>query len=243
MTIDPTITQTPDAAAPAETGTPAAPSTTETPAEGGTPATQEETQLLFAEDKPAEGEGDAGDADNKDDAEGDKDKEGDDEDAAALSLEDFEIGDDYAVSDEVKGALEGIINNKDLDEKGKVQGLIDLHKKIMGDQVQAYAKFREELRTNAKNDPVIGGDKLPDAIKNANRAVRMFAKDAAFGGSEEMFNGFQSRLIEMGLGDDPFVIRFLNNVSRAVAEDTITNAGAGGQSEKSIEQILFPNMK
>ena len=242
---DPTQTQT----TPPVTETPVTPVTppVEAPKEGDaepvTPPAEGEkdaAQLLFGkkdDEPPAEGDKKEGD---------DADKKDDDKADEGLKFEDFTIDPDMVVQDEVKTELTGIINNKELDEKGKIQGLLDLHQKMMKQQAEGFQGYRKILREASENDPIIGGEKLKASIDAANNAVFNVAKNPKFGGSEDTYNGFVERLTILGLGDDPYVIRFLTNVNKLVEltkDDTLPAGSAGGGAEKAPESILWPNMK
>lgn len=230
-----TQTPAPAAADPAKPADPAA-------AQPADDKAKDPAQLLFGnkdgDDKdPADPE--------KKDGEGDK-KDGDDKPAEGVKFEDFKIDPEMVVPDEVKTELLGIVNNKELDEKGKTQALIDLHQKMMKQQAEGFQGYRKILREASEKDPVIGGDKLQESIKAANNAVFKLAKDPKFGGSDDTYNGFVERLTILGLGDDPYVIRFLTNVNKLVErtkDDTLDGGNSGGQDTKTVEQILWRDMK
>lgn len=240
-------TETPSttAATTADTTTATTTTTTTTEQPAGDKATtegkQDDAQLLFAnKDGEQKKDGEA-DPDNKD---GDKDEKKDGE--PELKVTDFELQEGFEIPAEVATELEAILNNKELDSKGKYQGLMNLHMKMMQQQAEGFVQFREGLRTAAKADPVIGGDKLPASIKAADNAVIQLAKNPKFGGSEETYQGFVHRLTVLGLGDDPFVIRVLTNASKMLEhfkDDTVDGGGSGGNAEKPIEQILWKDMK
>lgn len=234
----------PAAAAPAANPNPAPAADPAKPAgdPAAAPAEQKDpAQLLFGQK----------DDENKDPAdpekkEGDDKKDGDDKPVEGMKFEDFKIEADMVVPDEVKSELLGIVNNKELDEKGKVQGLLDLHQKLMKQQAEGFQGYRKILREATEKDPVVGGDKLQQSIKDANNAVLKLAKDPKFGGSDDTYNGFVERLTILGLGDDPYVIRFLTNVNKLVErtkDDTLDGGNSGGQASKSVEQILWKDMK
>lgn len=243
-----TTTETPSATTTATT-TQTADTTTATTTDTTTttepPADKKDEQLLFA-NKDGEQKKD-GEADpDKKDGEGDDKKDGDKDEAPAFKVDDFELDEGFEIPEEVGKELEGILNNKELDDKGKYQSLLKMHMKMMSQQAEGFVQFREGLRTAAKADPVIGGDKLPASIKAADNAVIQLAKNPKFGGSEETYQGFVHRLTVLGLGDDPFVIRVLTNASKMLEhfkDDTVDGGGSGGNAEKSIEQILWKDMK
>lgn len=218
--------------------------TTEQPAgdKATTEGKQDDAQLLFAnKDGEQKKDGEA-DPDKKD---GDKDEKKDGE--PELKVTDFELQEGFEIPAEVATELEAILNNKELDSKGKYQGLMNLHMKMMQQQAEGFVQFREGLRTAAKSDPVIGGDKLQESIKAADNAVVQLAKNPKFGGSEETYQGFVHRLTVLGLGDDPFVIRFLANTNKLLAhfkDDTVDGGNSGGgEAQKSVENILWKDMK
>lgn len=250
QTTTPTTPVTPDPAA-----APAAPVTTpaaDTPPPSSTtpPADKPADQLLFnnpdgeptdppADDPNKPKDGEEGDAD--------KDKDGDDKNKPEpMKVEDFKLEEGFVIPDETKVELQALLDNNDLSPKDKMQELLNLHQKVVKSQMEGFQQFREKLRDASKNDPVIGGDKLPQAVKEADNAVFQLCKNPKFGGSPELYNGFVQRLTLMGLGDDPYVIRFLNNTNKLLAhfkDDSVDGGSSGGDSQKPIEDILFGTRK
>lgn len=95
------------------------------------------------------------------------------------------------------------------------------------------AKWVDEL----KADEVIGGSNLDAATKMANQAITMFGD-----------NALKADLKEFGWSSNPSLIRLLNKVGMAIAEDSLGNGGGGGNSsnsggsgDKSAADLLYPD--
>ena len=100
--------------------------------------------------------------------------------------------------------------------------------KRAADAVEASkAQWQESSRT----DKEFGGDKLPENLAVAKRALDTF-------GSPELRN----LLNESGLGNHPEIIRAFYRAGKAISEDRVVN-GAGGEAPVDPAKRLFPDQK
>jgi len=229
----------------ADTAPAAAPATDAAkPADPAPAKTADDTPLLF--DDKLKGDEPPADDPNAVKKEGDdtEKKEGDDANKPEpIKFEEFKIDENLVVDEATQSGLMEIVNNDKLSKSEMVQALIDLHSKQVLGQVQQFNEYRQQQRESVKNDPILGGENLKKTVMAADNAIRKFAKDPAFGGSDELFTGIQQSLTVLGLGDNKHMIQFLVNVSKAIGNDSFATGQSGGSGEKSLENILFPNMK
>ena len=80
-----------------------------------------------------------------------------------------------------------------------------------------------------KTDAEIGGDKLPENLAVARKALETF-------GTPEL----KALLNESGLGNHPEVIRFFYRSGKAISEDRVIRGGAAGQPTDPAKR-MFPN--
>jgi len=100
-------------------------------------------------------------------------------------------------------------------------------------QVAQFDEAKTKWANETRADKEIGGDKLAANIALANKAIDKIGTPA-----------LRTLLEESGLGNHPEVIRFIARAGKAVSEDAYV-AGARGpaQPEKTLGQLLYPNMK
>lgn len=100
--------------------------------------------------------------------------------------------------------------------QAKAQQLADLGAKMAAKWATAQAEGVTQLRTDwvaeVKADKEIGGDNLNASLAAAKKVTETFGSPAL----QELLNG--------PIGDNPDVIRFFVNVSKAISEDTLVSA-------------------
>lgn len=100
--------------------------------------------------------------------------------------------------------------------QAKAQQLADLGAKMATKWATAQAEGVAQLRTDwvaeVKADKEIGGDNLNASLAAAKKVTETFGSPAL----QELLNG--------PIGDNPDVIRFFVNVSKAISEDTLVSA-------------------
>lgn len=93
----------------------------------------------------------------------------------------------------------------------------------------------EQWATDTKNDKEFGGDKLPENLATAKRALDTF-------GTPEL----KKLLNDSGLGNHPEIIRVFVKAGKAISEDGKLITGSAGnpaRADKPIENRLYPNQK
>lgn len=99
-------------------------------------------------------------------------------------------------------------------------------------QVEKYRADRDAWANESRGDKEFGGDKLPENLAIAKKAIERF------GGAELV-----KVLNETGYGDHPAVIRTFYRAGKAISEDKFVG---GGRSDSAIdvpmEKRLYPNM-
>lgn len=91
----------------------------------------------------------------------------------------------------------------------------------------------EKWAADTKADKEIGGDKLPENLAVAKKALDTF-------GSPEL----KTLLNKSGLGNNPEVIRFFVKAGKAISEDRIVTGAAGQKSsDVPIENRIYKDMK
>lgn len=95
-------------------------------------------------------------------------------------------------------------------------------------QNAAIEQARQQWVADAKADKEFGGDKLPENLGVAKKAMDQF-------GSPEL----KSLLEQSGLGNHPEVIRFFFRAGKAISEDRVVTGSARGQAFDA--RSLYPN--
>lgn len=98
-------------------------------------------------------------------------------------------------------------------------------------QQEALATVRNQWEEASKSDKEFGGDKLPESLAMAKKALDTF-------GSPEL----NTLLRDSGLGNHPEIIRAFVKAGKAISQDTIATNGGGSQNAKteSTADILYP---
>lgn len=89
---------------------------------------------------------------------------------------------------------------------------------------QRKAEWVEEL----KKDPNIGGEKFAENAELSKRVLATFGDD-----------DLSKALIDTGLGNYPPLVRFMNKVGRAMAEDRLVTPGAAAPGPKDDRDIFY----
>ena len=100
-------------------------------------------------------------------------------------------------------------------------------------QAEALAQARADWTEGAKSDKEYGGDKLPENLAVAKKALDQF-------GTPEL----RTLLNESGLGNHPEVIRVFYRAGKAISEDEFVPGGAGRPTgSKDYATSLYPNQQ
>lgn len=102
---------------------------------------------------------------------------------------------------------------------------------------QAFAKRQQDQLTvarkqwaeEAKNDPVYGGEKFAENAEKSRRVIDRFA-------SPEL----KKMLDDTGMGNNPYVFRFVSAIANAFSEDQLVRGQSGpSDAKKAPEEVLY----
>ena len=96
-------------------------------------------------------------------------------------------------------------------------------------QEKQVMAVREQWANESKADPEFGGDKLPENLATAKKAMDTFA-------SPEL----RTLLNDSGMGNNPEVIRLFVRVGKAISEDGFVRGGSGNAQSRDPKR-LYPN--
>lgn len=195
----------------------------------------EETKPEQAQETPAEGE-------KKPEESGEKPAEGEkkpDEKPAGPpeKYESFKMPEGFTMDDATVESSTALFKELGLTQEnaqklvdyeiGRMKAATEANQKAL---VDYWAKTEKDWISALKASPDIGG---PDFEKNMGVAVKAMNR---FGTPE-----LRKTLQETRMGSNPDLVRFFHNVGKAISEDAFVSGQPGG--EKTIEQILYPDMK
>jgi hypothetical protein len=121
------------------------------------------------------------------------------------------------LNDELLGEFTGILKDHNLtqEQANQYMGFAQkLQESWLGQITQAHVDARAGWRNEAQTDAEIGGDKFPETVATAKKALDAF-------GTPKL----KALLDETGIGDHPEVIRFFHNVGVVNAEHDFVKAG------------------
>lgn len=139
---------------------------------------------------------------------------------------DFTVPEGYEFSGELAEDFKAVAKELNLSQE-QAQRLIDLDMKRLQSSGDALQQASAEWTESAKSDKEFGGDKLPENISLAKKALDTF-------GTPELRN----LLEETGLGNHPEIIRAFYRAGKAISEDGFI-AGGGNPSRKSDARSLY----
>lgn len=112
----------------------------------------------------------------------------------------------------------------------QAQKLVDLYAKRVQGQLETHKATVESWATAVKADKEIGGDKLPESLSTARKAVETF-------GTPELKN----LLNTTGLGNHPEFVKLMYRAGKAISEDRFVIGGESGAVNTDIARSLYPN--
>jgi hypothetical protein len=112
----------------------------------------------------------------------------------------------------------------------QAQKIVDMYAKRVQGQVEAHKTLVEGWASTVKADKEIGGDKLPESLATARKAVDTF-------GSPELKN----LLNTSGLGNHPEFVKLMYRAGKAISEDRFIVGGETGAVNTDIAKSLYPN--
>ena len=169
------------------------------------------------------------------DAKADGQAEGAKDDAKSTSApedyEDFKAPEGIALDTEVTTEFKGLAKELNLSQDA-AQKVADLGAKMAQkwatQQTEAISKAHAEWIDGTKTDKEIGGDKLPENLAMAKKALEAF-------GTPEL----RKLLNDSGLGNHPEVIRMFYRTGKAISEDRVLTGAAGESPAKGDARRLY----
>lgn len=132
------------------------------------------------------------------------------------------------VSEEVAAQFAEWANEVGLDAE-QAQAVAKLQLASQQATIKAVQEQVAQWEDQVKNDPEIGGDKLPETLATAKRGVEMVGID-----------GLMEWLDQTGLGSHPMVIKLFHKIGQTLGEAPTVKSKDGAQpEEKSIAEILY----
>lgn len=131
----------------------------------------------------------------------------------------------------VMGSLGEVAKELGLSQEN-AQKIVDKMAPVLeGRQQEALTQARQQWAEQAKADKEFGGDKLPENLALAKKALDTF-------GTPEL----NTLLRDSGLGNHPEIIRAFVKAGKAISQDTIATKDGGSQNatDKSAVDILYP---
>lgn len=113
----------------------------------------------------------------------------------------------------------------------QAQKMVDLYAKAQQKQAEAYAEAQAKWVDEVKGDKEIGGEKLPETLANAKRALD-FIGDPAL---KELLNS-------TGFGNHPVLVRAFNKIGKQLAPDNFVGGQRGPSGGEDPAKTLFPSM-
>lgn len=153
----------------------------------------------------------------------------------ALSADDITLPEGFTLDEPLRDEFLGIMNNGELDAKGRSDALVGLYSKALTAASEAnsnaWAETQTQWQEEVKADPTIGGAKLDATLTKVGKLVEEF-------GSDELRSAFDLT----GAGNNVHVVKFL-----ATLADKLTEGGFTGGNPTNVEpnaaSKLFPSMK
>ena len=140
---------------------------------------------------------------------------------------DFKAPEGQTFDGEVLKAYGEWAKDSKLSQDAAQKGLDKLAPVLQARQQARIAAVQAEWAESAKADKEFGGDKLPENLSIAKKALDTFGSPA-----------LRQLLEESGLGNHPEVIRLLFKAGKAVSADTFVGSG-GNVSQRSAAQVLY----
>lgn len=134
----------------------------------------------------------------------------------------FKLPEGVTLSDEDRGRYTELLTaNKVAPEAA--QALLDMHvaevqklqTRLAQNQVETYNKTRQNWVEQVHNDPELGGNRRATVLASCKEVINRF------GGTEAQKADLLMALNVTGAGDHPAVIRWVNNVAKALAKPKI----------------------
>ncbi len=141
----------------------------------------------------------------------------------------FQAPEGQKFDDTVLGAYSEIAKELNLSQEAAQKVLDKVAPVIQARQAEQIEAVRTAWAESAKTDKEFGGDKLPENLATAKKALDTF-------GTPEL----KKLLNESGLGNNPEVIRAFYRAGKAISEDKFVG-GKGAPPDANDARSLYPN--
>lgn len=141
----------------------------------------------------------------------------------------FKAAEGVTFDDAVIGAFSEVAKELNLPQDAAQKVLDKVAPVLAARQVEQIAAIHATWVESAKTDKEFGGDKLPENLAVAKKALDQF-------GTPEL----RTLLNESGMGNNPEVIRAFYRVGKAISEDKFVG-GKATQADANDARSLYPN--
>lgn len=152
-----------------------------------------------------------------------------------LSADDITLPEGFTLDEPMRDEFLGIMNNNELDAKGRSDALVGLYSKALTAASEAnsnaWATMQTEWQEAVKTDPEIGGAKFEASLTKVGKLVEEF-------GSNELREVFDMT----GAGNNVHVVKFLAKLADNLTEGGFT-AGNPTTAPADAASKMFPSMK
>ena len=147
--------------------------------------------------------------------------------------EEFAVPEGIVYDEELANEFKPIAKDLKLDQAG-AQKLVDhyaeMQKRTQAAMIQTQTAFVKKLQDQAMADPEIGGANWKGKAEvNVGRALKVLGSE----GMDQLINQ------NPALGNHPEFLKLLNKAGALLGEDSLVEARAGANAEKSTAEILF----
>lgn len=154
-----------------------------------------------------------------------------------LAADALQVPDGFEVDEGLRDEFLGLVNNRELSEADRANGLLGLWQKgLETAETRGIEQFNAQVevaQNEVKADPELGGAKLPATLQSIGRLMEEF-------GTPEL----RSLLDTTGAGNSIHVVRFLHSLAGKLTEGSIQPPGTPpALTAESRAARLFPSMK
>lgn len=161
-----------------------------------------------------------------------------------LTAEAIKLPDGTKIDEGIMGKFVELANEHKLSPE-TAQGLVDLQIEAMNaiseQGNQQWNELQDTWSTEAKADPVIGGDKLDPALGQIAKLIDTFSVNEKGEPDKAQADKLREVFDLTGAGNNPTVMRFLSTIAQKLVVEGGPISGTGGTGERTQAQILYPN--
>jgi hypothetical protein len=187
--------------------------------------------LITTEDKTDDDADSPADASSEEES---KEEKTDEEKEGVPETYEFKMPEGMELDEARAEAFSSVAKDAELTQ-GQADKVVDMYIKVqqetMEAQQKAWADVLADWQEQSKTDSEFGGAHFQASVANAKRALEVFGNDK-----------LKEALNQSGMGNHPELIRMLNKVGAAAADDNFVFGKEHGEAMKrDPAEILFPN--